>query len=168
MLGASIRHAYTLNDNSYLILYKLLIQGILKALRKELMELNFSIAELLASDTARIYDIKNTPTLSAIDNMVKLIFYVLQPLRDKLGKPVIITSGFRSVALNAKVGGKNTSQHLTGQAVDIKVNGCSASTLFDYIKGSNIPDDQLVNEYHQWVHISYNHGKNRRQAFEIK
>ena len=63
------------------------------------MELNFSIAELLASESAEIYKIKNTPTLSSIENMVKLIFYVLQPLRDKLGKPVIVTSGFRCAAL---------------------------------------------------------------------
>lgn len=132
------------------------------------MELNFSIAELLASESAEIYKIKNTPTLSSIENMVKLIFFVLQPLRDRLGKPVIITSGFRCPELNEKVGGKNTSQHLKGQAVDIKVNGCSASTLFEYIKNSNIPYDQLIEEYsngNSWVHISYNHLKCRREAF---
>ena len=67
----------------------------------------------------------------------------------------------------AKTGGKETSQHLTGQAADIKVNGCSAKTLFEYIRGSNIPYDQLALEYNQWVHISYNHNKNRRQAFVI-
>ena len=138
-----------------------------RALRKDIMELNFSIAELLESDTAKLNNIKNVPTLSAIDNMLRLIFYVLQPLREKLGKPVIILSGFRCAALNAKVGGKPTSQHLTGEAADIKVNGCSASTLFEYIKGSGVPYDQCILEYNQWVHISYRHGKNRRQAFKI-
>ena len=131
------------------------------------MELNFSIAEMLKSDTATQCNIKNVPTLSAIDNMLRLIFYTLQPLRDKLGKPVVILSGFRCAALNSKVGGKPNSQHLTGEAADIKVNGCTANTLFEYIKNSGIPYDQLINEYNQWVHISYRHGKNRRQAFII-
>lgn len=131
------------------------------------MELNFTISEMLASDTAKLNNIKNVPTLSALENMMKLIFYVLQPLRDKLGKPIIVTSGFRCAALNSLVGGKPTSQHLSGEAADIRVNGCSASTLFEYIKGSGIPYDQCILEYGQWVHISYRHGKNRLQAFKI-
>ena len=132
--------------------------------------LYFSITELCESKIAREYKINNAPTTMAqLDNMLKLIHYVLQPLRIKLGKPIYISSGFRCQALNShyKIKGSATSQHLLGEAADIYVTGCSASTLFDYIKNSNIEYDQLINEYNQWVHISYRHGNNRKQAFKV-
>lgn len=128
--------------------------------------LNFSINELCYSDTAKKYGIKNIPSISECDNLLNLIFYVLQPLRDKLGKPVIINSGYRCKALNYKVGGVANSQHLTGQAADIRVNGCTPSRLIDFIKTSDIEYDQLINEG-SWVHISYNKNHNRKQCFKI-
>lgn len=132
------------------------------------MELNFSISEMCYSDTAKKHRINNAPIMmSHIDNMLNLIFYVLQPLRNKLGKPVKITSGYRCEKLNTEVGGARNSQHLTGEAADISVNGCSASTLFNYIKTSGIPYDQLINEYDQWVHISFRKLHNRQQAFKL-
>lgn len=129
--------------------------------------LNFSINELCCSDTAKKYGIKNIPSISECDNLLNLIFYVLQPLRDKLGKPVIINSGYRCKALNYKVGGVANSQHLIGQAADIRVNGCTPSRLIDFIKTSGIEYDQLINEFDRWVHISYNKNHNRKQCFKI-
>ena len=131
--------------------------------------LNFSLKELCHSDIAEQDGINNKPTLQACDNLLNLIFYVLQPLRDKLGRPVIITSGYRCKQLNShpKINGAVNSQHLTGQAVDIRVSGCTPQNLINYIKQSNIPYDQLINEYDKWVHISYNHGHNRKQCFKI-
>lgn len=132
------------------------------------MELNFTLKELCYSDIARQCKINNQPvTIEQYQNLMELIFYVLQPLRNRLGKPVIITSGFRCPLVNSKVGGANNSQHLTGCAADIKVNGCSANTLFEYIRGSGIPYDQLINEYCEWVHVSFRKGHNRHQSFRL-
>ena len=55
--------------------------------------LNFSISELCKSDKAKQHGVKNTPTISIVDNMLELIVYCLQPIRDYLGKPMIISSG---------------------------------------------------------------------------
>lgn len=129
--------------------------------------LNFSMSELCYSDIAKKYNIKNIPSITECDNLLNLIFYVLQPLRDKLGKPIIINSGYRCKALNSKIGGVSNSQHLLGQACDLRVNGCTPSTLIEFIKASGIEYDQLINEYDKWVHISFNKGHNRKQCFKI-
>ncbi len=129
--------------------------------------LNFTISELIKSDTAEKNGINNTPDINSLDNLLELIFYVLQPLRDKLKKPIVITSGFRSVKVNKLVGGVDNSQHLYGQAADITVSGMSAAQLFDFVKNSGIKYDQCINEYNSWVHVSYNKGHNRKQAFKI-
>ena len=131
--------------------------------------LNFSINELCYSDTAKKYGIKNIPSISECDNLLNLIFYVLQPLRNKLGKPIIINSGYRCKQLNSHplIKGVSNSQHLTGQAADIRVNGCNVNTLINFIKTSGIEYDQCINEFDKWVHISYNKGHNRKQCFKI-
>lgn len=128
--------------------------------------LNFKISELTHSETANKFRINNTPNMQALDNMLDLIFYVLQPLRDQLGKPIIVTSGFRCLRLNQAVGGVPNSQHLEGKAVDIVVNGMTIDQLIQFIRLSDIRYDQLIHEG-QWVHISYNHGKNRMQYIKM-
>lgn len=129
-------------------------------------KLYFSIKELCHSDTAKQYGIDNTPTtIEQIDNMMKLIHYVLQPLRIKLGKPVRVPSGYRCPLLNNRVGGVRNSQHLTGQAADIVVDGVPLKTLWEYIKNSNIEYDQLILEK-GCVHVSYSPQHNRLQAFK--
>ena len=129
--------------------------------------LNFTITELIKSDTADKNNINNTPDINSLDNMLELIFYVLQPLREKLGKPMIITSGFRCAKLNKLVGGVSNSQHLWGQAVDFVVNGMTPEQVVEAVKNSDIEFDQCLNEYNQWTHISYNKGKNRKQILTI-
>lgn len=130
-------------------------------------KLYFSISELCKSDTAKQYGINNTPTtMEQIDNMLLLIYHVLQPLRMKLDKAVIVNSGYRCPLLNNRVGGVRNSQHLTGQAADIKVSGVSHKTLFDYIKNSDIIYDQLILEK-GCVHVSYSSKHNRMQAFTL-
>lgn len=129
--------------------------------------LNFTISELVKSDTAEKAGINNTPDINSLDNLLELIFYVLQPLRDKLGKPMIITSGYRNSQVNKLVGGVSNSQHTNGQAVDFTVNGMTPAQVVDFIKKSGIEYDQLINEYNQWTHISYNKGKNRKQILTI-
>lgn len=133
------------------------------------MQLNFSISELCRSSIATECKINNTPTIPICDNLLDLIFYVLQPLRDKLGRPIIVTSGYRCKLLNShpKIKGASNSQHLTGHAADIKVPSCTPYNLWMYIKSCGIEYDQCILEYNQWVHISFNKGKNRKQSFKI-
>ena len=131
------------------------------------MNLNFSISELCKSDKARQHNIKNTPNITQVDNMLNLIFYCLQPVRNLLGKPMIISSGFRNPEVNKLVNGKPNSQHLEGKAADFTVKGESVAGIIFKIQTSNIEYDQLLNEYDKWVHISFNKGNNRRQYKHI-
>ena len=137
----------------------------------------FSIAELCRSDIARQYGINNTPNQEQIDNLTLLINKVLDPLREAYGKPIYVTSGFRSVALNShpKITGVLTSQHLQGQAADIVVYVKDADgnkvvskeenrKLFNLAQELHLPFDQLIDEYRfQWVHISFSKSRCRRQ-----
>lgn len=132
------------------------------------MNLNFSISELIHSDNAIKAGIDNTPTIKETDNLLNLIFYCLQPIRDKLKKPMIITSGYRNRKVNILAGGKANSQHLKGQAADFIVNNMSIQQVINFIIYSDIEFDQLINEYNKWVHISFVKGKNRRQVLSIK
>lgn len=126
------------------------------------MTLNFKMSELIYSDTAISHNINNMPDINSLDCMLDLIYNVLQPLRNKLGKPVIITSGYRNFELNRLVNGAKDSQHTKGQAADIVVKGMSIAKLFEFIKNSGIEYDQLINE-RNWVHVSFHKGKNRKQ-----
>jgi len=127
---------------------------------------NFTLEELTYSKTAEIYRIINAPTADIIKNLGALVQNVLQPLRNKLKKPIVVTSGYRCKLLNARVGGSSTSQHLYGQAVDIIVNGMGTYELYEYIKKSGLKYDQLILEETRngsWVHISYCTKLNRNQ-----
>jgi hypothetical protein len=134
------------------------------------MKLNFTLSELIHSDTAVKYNINNMPDINALDNLLDLIVYCLQPIRDKLGKPIVITNGYRSFALWKKLdelGYKPSkkSQHLEGKAVDIKINGISQEALFYLVKECGVEYDQLIWEKdNNCVHISYNKGKNRKHT----
>lgn len=129
--------------------------------------LNFTISELVKSDTADKHGISNTPDINSLDNLLDLIYYTLQPLRDKLGKPIVVTSGFRSVKVNQLVGGVSNSQHLYGQACDFVVNGMTPAQVVEFVKKSGVEFDQCLNEYNQWTHISYNKEHNRKQILSI-
>lgn len=123
------------------------------------MNLNFSISELIYSDYAVTHKINNMPDINSLDNMLILIVKCLQPLRDKLGKPIRITSGYRCKVLNKAVKGATNSEHLYGRAVDISVAGMTVKQLFDFIVKSGLKFTQLIEEHSgsaSWVHISYN------------
>ena len=127
--------------------------------------MNFKISELIHSDTAVAYKINNMPDINSLDCMLDLICDCLQPIRDKLGKPMIITSGYRCSALNRAVGGVTSSQHTKGQAVDFHVNGMTIKEVIDFVIKSGVPFDQLIRE-NGWVHISYRKNNNRRQVLK--
>ena len=125
--------------------------------------LNFTMSELIHSDKAVQYNINNMPDITSLDNLFNLIVYCLQPIREKIGKPMIISSGYRCPRVNKLVGGKDNSQHQKGQAVDFTIKGLSVQNIIQLIVKSGIEYDQLINEYDKWVHISFVKGKNRKQ-----
>lgn len=131
---------------------------------------NFSLNELTYSVTAEANKIDNRPSVPVVANLKALCENVLQPLRNYLCVPVIVTSGFRCATLNKKIGGSANSQHLVGQAVDITVPQRNLRDVYNYIK-YNLPYDQLLFEYTgtgtKWIHISYrSDGHNRKQAID--
>lgn len=130
---------------------------------------NFTLNELVYSATAEKNKIDNRPSVQVIANLKSLCENVLQPLRNALGCPIVITSGFRCAVLNKKVGGQPSSQHLMGQAVDLVVPQKNLKDVFNYIK-SHLNYDQLLYEYSKndkWIHVSFrNDGHNRKQAID--
>lgn len=132
---------------------------------------NFTSGELIRSDTAKSLGIINTPNEEQLRNLGALVQNVLQPLREILNKPIIVTSGFRCKELNKILGGSPTSQHCEGKAVDIIVSNMSTKELYNIIKQSKLTYDQLILEVtssSQWVHISYNKKFNRKQNLIYK
>lgn len=131
-----------------------------------MIKLNFTMSELLHSDEAIRHKINNIPNDKQIlDNLLNLIVYVLQPLRDYIGKPIIVTSGYRCKTLNElpTIKGASNSQHVVGQAVDIYVKDLTVKQLIDKVIESGIEYDQLINEKDCWCHLSFNKGHNRKQ-----
>jgi len=134
---------------------------------------HFTRAEFEASQTAERKGIDNVMTQAAIQKAIDLCESVLEPLRAHFGKPVIITSGYRSDKLNRAIGGARRSQHSAGEAADIKVIGFSNWDVLKYIH-DNLPYDQLICEFmvkgnpsKGWVHVSYRKVGNRRSALTI-
>lgn len=132
-----------------------------------LAKLNFQLSELIHSDIAVARNINNMPDIRSLDNMLNLIVLCLQPIRELIGKPMVISSGFRCKELNHIVGGQPSSQHTKGQAVDFTIRDLSVPYIIDVIRHSSIEYDQLINEYNKWVHISFVRGKNRKQTLHI-
>lgn len=133
---------------------------------------NLSLAEVIRSETAKRNGISNMPTEAHIANFKLLAEKVFEPIRNHFGNPIHISSGYRSAALNKKVGGSSSSQHCSGEAIDIDMDGSAHGItnkmVFDYIK-DNLQFDQLIFEFGtetnpDWVHVSYEStGKQRKQ-----
>ena len=131
---------------------------------------HFTLRELIKSDTAIRQGIKNVPNRQEEQNLNALVDKILDPLREAYKKPIIVTSGFRCEELNRLVGGSKTSQHRTGQAVDIRTIPDTPEEnkkLYDLIIKLNLPFDQLIDEHNfDWVHVSFSE-KNRKQILKI-
>jgi hypothetical protein len=125
---------------------------------------HFTLDEMTRSQTASQRNILNVPNDEQIENLTDLCIYVLDPIRDAAGRPVMITSGYRSNLLNKAVGGSRTSQHPEGKAADIRVKGIKIEQLFRFILALGIEFDQCIQEFDTWIHISFNKGNNRKQA----
>ena len=121
---------------------------------------NFSLAELTKSQTATRKGIDNTPSDTHIQNLIHLAESVLQPVREHFGKPVMISSGYRSPALCEAIGSSTKSQHARGEAADFEIPGMDNKVLAAWIS-KNTEFDQLILEFYDegdpnsgWVHCS--------------
>jgi len=122
---------------------------------------NFSLAEFTKSETATRKGLDNTPTPEVVQNLQKLVDNIIQPIREAIGKPIKINSGYRAPEVNASVGGSKTSDHCKGQAADIEINGMANGDLAQYIV-DNYKFTQVILEFYTagipdsgWVHVSY-------------
>ena len=135
---------------------------------------NLNLAEITRSDTAKRHGIDNTPTAEHLENFKLLAEKVFEPIREHFKTPIFISSGYRSKELNAFIKGSSSSQHCTGQAIDIDMDGSNGEVtnrmVFDFIK-NKLDFDQLIWEMGtdfnpDWVHVSYVKGKNRKQKLK--
>ena len=134
---------------------------------------NLALAEVMRSETAKRKGISNMPTPEHIENFKKLAENVFQPIREHFGVPIHISSGYRSYALNKAVGGSASSQHCSGEAIDIDMDGTSITNkqIFEFVR-DNVNFDQMIWEFGtdanpDWVHVSYEStGKQRKQILK--
>lgn len=129
---------------------------------------HFHVEEFTRSEVARRSSIDNTPSAAVVNNLLTLCREVLEPLRTHTGCPVIISSGYRSPALNRAVHGSATSQHLTGEAADLAIpDERTGREWFEWI-ATHLSFDQLIWEKatatssRHWIHVSFrSHGQQR-------
>lgn len=134
---------------------------------------NFTLSEMTKSETALRQNIDNTPDATVIANLQMLAEKVLQPVRDHYGKVVKVTSGYRSPAVNAAVGGVQgvkPSDHTRGMAADIEIPGVPNHELAEWIAQS-LPFTQVILEFYTrgipdsgWVHVSYDPANLKKQT----
>ena len=124
---------------------------------------NFCLEEFTVSQVAERHGYKNEPNEKQIENLRLLCANVLQPLREIIGAPIFINSGFRSFDVNVAVGGKFNSQHLEGKAADFIVPSMNLVDVFN-ISLQKLSFDQLIYEFGKWVHVSWNGEKNRNEV----
>lgn len=133
----------------------------------------FNIPELCKSETAVALGIDNKCNMEQMNNLQELIKNVLDPLRGAFGKPIIVTSGFRTERLNKAVGGSKTSQHVKGMAADIVAQDRKDNRrLFYLVQELSLPFCQLIWEkgnaqYPDWVHISYDKNNVKKQIIRL-
>jgi hypothetical protein len=130
---------------------------------------NFTLQELIYSDTAIRKGISNEPNEEQIGNLKIVCENILEPVREYFKAPVIISSGYRSAAVCEAVGSSAKSQHTKGQAADFEIFGIPNKEVADWIV-NNIDYDQCILEFWNenepnsgWVHCSFNSANNRKQ-----
>lgn len=129
---------------------------------------NFNLSEFVKTSTGA----DNIPTPEAIENLKLLVKNILQPLRNHVGRPITITSGYRSPGVNAAVvGSSKTSQHMKGQAADLQIAGMTNQQIIDAVRSLRLPYDQIIDEERKnlngsvskWIHVSFNPNGQRKQ-----
>ena len=128
---------------------------------------NFTLDEMVKSQTAERKGIPNTPNDDQIESMRLLCENILQPIRDEYGS-FIVSSGFRSGELCVAIGSNIHSQHAKGEAADFEVAGVDNYGVAVWIQ-DNLDFDQLILECYTggnsgWIHCSYKPEGNRKQT----
>lgn len=130
---------------------------------------HFKLSEFVSSETAEKQGIENNPSPEAVENLRLLSVHTLEPLREALGLPIVITSGYRCKALNDLIAHHSQrSQHMEGRAADFYVNGSSHRELLieafrTIITRPEIDYDQLI-IYPTFIHVSFvSHSDNRHK-----
>ena len=140
---------------------------------------NFKMSELTHSNTAVAKKLSNKPSAAHEKNLIEAAINLFQPVRDILGQPMIINSGYRSPAVNKAVGGSATSAHSLGLAIDFVCpkfgdSVAIAKLLVEKLYTQKIGFDQLILEFPgtpgSWIHIGYKNGNGdqRRQILTAK
>ena len=130
---------------------------------------HLSRAEFERSDAATNYGINNSMNSGQLAKAMALAINCFEPIREHLGKPIRVNSGYRSPAVNKRISGSAlTSQHSLGEAIDLDLHD---RDLFEWII-DNVVFDQLIAEggtddSFAWFHISYREGHNRKQVLRM-
>ena len=129
---------------------------------------HFTLAEMTSSTAAVRRGLDNTPSPAVTDALARLCIRVLEPVRLHFG-PVRVTSGYRSPAVNAAIGGAKSSQHVMGEAADFTVPGVSNLDVCQWMMRT-LRYDQLIYEFGEagWVHCSWRDGALRNQELTAK
>ena len=126
---------------------------------------NFTLGEFLVSEAAARLGKRIIPPPEVVENIRALCVKILQPIRDTLGLPITISSGYRPDWLNSIIGGSRSSDHMTGLAADFNVAGMMAYQAARAIEPLDLPFKQLIHEFGAWVHVSLDRDAYpRRQA----
>jgi zinc D-Ala-D-Ala carboxypeptidase len=116
---------------------------------------HFSVEELTASQLAARFAIDNTPPPEVVERL-RHTALGLEAVRIRLGAPIIVSSGYRCIELNRRLGSKDTSAHVQGHAVDFTCPGFGPPiTVVSALENAGILYDQLIVEFGRWVHISF-------------
>lgn len=132
---------------------------------------HITLIEATKSQTAIRKGIDNTPDEATIERMKLVAEKIFEPIRERFGVPIGVSSFYRSPKLNKAIGGAKNSQHVTGEAIDIDADifgGVTNQEIFNFVK-YHLNFDQLIREYGDkgWVHVSYRSEGNRGQVLEI-
>lgn len=130
---------------------------------------HISYQEATDSNTAKAKGIKNIPSAAALATMKVTAAKIFEPVRVHFGKPIKVSSFFRSAELNTAIGGSTKSQHVMGEAIDMDGDGGGVSNklIFEYIR-DNLDFHQLIveavhNGVMDWVHASYKSTGNKKE-----
>ena len=163
---ASVKMVSGILENAARVI--MLIKGSV-ASRKMKLSKNLTLGEATKSHTAIKYGISNKPSGEHLSNLIQIASKIFQPVRDHFQKPIIVSSGYRSQALNDIIGGASGSQHSKGEALDLD-GSVENFLIFEYIK-NNLEFDQLIWEFGDdenpdWVHVSYKSENNRGEVLQ--
>jgi uncharacterized protein YcbK (DUF882 family) len=112
---------------------------------------HFTLEELTHTDHRELENIPNEQELANLKRLAEFLEGVKTVLG---GKPILVSSAFRSKAVNDSVGSKDTSQHRVGCAADLRVPGMTPDEVVKAIIASGIGYDQVIREFDRWTHVS--------------